>query len=148
MARLAPIDETAAGPADSGADWLTGWRNGPADGPDTSPDWLGTARADAAGRFAGRGLPDRRVEDWRYTNLAHLTGLELDWAPAPADVAKESLPALVFGREAECRLVLVNGQVRPALSTLPALPGGTLLTSLADALASGHPGVADLLKQR
>ena len=148
MARLAPIDETAAGPAAAGADWLTGWRKGPGAGPDIAPDWLGTARADAAGRFAGRGLPDRRVEDWRYTNLAHLTGLELDWAPAPADVAKESLPALVFGREAECRLVLVNGQVRPALSTVPALPEGTLLTSLADALASGHPGVADLLRQR
>ncbi len=148
MAGLVPIAETAGTAADSGADWLTGWRSGPADGSDAAPDWLGAVRADAADRFAAHGLPDRRVEDWRYTSLAHLTGLELDWAPAPADVAKESLPALVFGREADCRLVLVNGQVRPALSSVPALPGGTVLTSLAGALASGHPGVADLLKRR
>lgn len=148
MERLVQVGESVGTPPASGADWLTGWRSGPADGFAAIPDWLGTAREEAAGRFAARGLPDRRVEDWRYTNLAHLSGLELDWAPAPADVAKESLPALVFGREADCRLVLVNGQVRPALSTVPALPEGTVLTSLADALAAGHAGVADLLKQR
>ena len=144
MATLVPVD--VSGPA--GPDWLSGWRAGPGDVTAAAADWLGSARAEAAGRFAARGLPDRRVEDWRYTNLSRLTGLELDWAPAPADVAKESLPALVFGREAACRLVLVNGQVRPALSTVPALPAGTILTSLADALAAGRPDVAALLRER
>ena len=143
MATLVPIEGPAADP-----DWLSGWRHGPADGPAALPDWLTPARAEAAGRFALQGLPNRRVEDWRYTNLSQLAGLELDWSPAPADVAKESLPALVFGREADCRLVLVNGQVRPALSNVPALPEGTILTSLAAALAAGHPDVAALLRER
>jgi len=143
VATLVPIDGPAANP-----DWLSGWRAGPGNGTAAAPDWLPPVRAEAAGRFAARGLPNRRIEDWRYTNLAQLTGLELDWAPAPAEVAKESLPALVFGREADCRLVLVNGQVRPALSAVPALPEGTILTSLAEALATGHPGVADLLRER
>ena len=31
---------------------------------------------------------------------------------------------------------------------MPALPEGTILTSLAEALATGHPGVADLLRER
>ena len=148
MARLAPIGEPAGVSGPPAGDWLTGWRSGPAAGAAGLPGWLGPARAGAAERFAAQGLPDRRVEDWRYTNLSHLAGLELDWTPAPADVAKESLPALVFGRDADCRLVLVNGQVKPALSTVPVLPEGTLLISLADALAAGHPGVADLLKRR
>ena len=143
MATLVPIDGPAADP-----DWLSGWRAGPDNGTAAAPNWLGPARAAAAGRFAAHGLPNRRVEDWRYTNLSQLAGLELDWSPAPADVAKESLPALVFGREADCRLVLVNGQVRPALSTVPALPEGTILTSLADTLAAGHPDVAALLRER
>ncbi len=143
MAALAPIDGPAAV-----SDWLSGWRAGPGDGTVAAADWLAPARAAAAGRFAAHGLPNRRVEDWRYTNLSPLAGLELDWAPAPADVAKESLPALVFGREADCRLVLVNGQVRPALSTVPALPAGTILTSLADALAAGRQDVAALLRER
>ncbi len=133
--------------AESG-DWLRGWRAGPAAGPVPAPDWLGPARAEAAGRFSARGLPDRRVEDWRYTSLSKLAALDLDWTPAPADVAKESLPALVLGREADCRLVLVNGQVRPALSTVPDLPDGVVLTSLAAALAAGNPKVTSLLKQR
>ena len=148
MSRAIHKGDLASATASSGSGWLKGWHKGRTDSRFASPTWLFLRRMMAANRFQKYGLPDRRVEDWRYTSLARLMDLELDWAPAPADVAKESLPALVFGREADCRLVLVNGQVRPALSSVPALPGGTVLTSLADALASGRADVADLLKRR
>lgn len=137
----------------SASDWLEGWRTGRQGagraafaGHDL--DLLARARDDAATQFDGAGLPNRRVEDWRYTNLSELTGFDLDWSPPSAEVARESLPALVFGREADCRLVLVNGEVRQELSTIPELPEGVVLTSLSAALAEGNDAVADLLTAR
>jgi len=144
MTDLTPISSPKA----DAVDWLAGWRSGTAATAPVPTPWLQSARADAAGTFERLGLPNRRVEDWRYTNLAGLADFDLDWSPPPADVARESLPALVFGREADCRLVLVNGEVRPALSSIPALPEGVVLTSLSDALAKGDDRVLALLKQR
>lgn len=41
------------------------------------PAWLGALRADALARFAERGLPTSRLEDWKYTGSA-LRALDLD----------------------------------------------------------------------
>lgn len=140
---------TAIDPATTPApDWLDGWRSGRTSFAGSDLDLLAKARETAAAQFDGAGLPTRRVEDWRYTNLSKLTGFDLDWTPPSADVARETLPALVFGREADCRLVLVNGEVRPDLSSIPTLPDGVVLTSLSSALAEGNKDVAALLTAR
>ncbi|MCY4189803.1 MAG: Fe-S cluster assembly protein SufD [Rhodospirillaceae bacterium] len=144
MPDLIPISSPGAAPAD----WLAGWRTGPAATASETPEWLQSARSAAAGNFERMGLPSRRVEDWRYTSLASLAEQNLDWSPPSVDVTRESLPALVFGREADCRLVLVNGEVRPNLSSIPNLGDGVVLTSLSNALGEDDDRVLRFLRQQ
>lgn len=144
-----PATSPATGPsAPAAPDWLAGWRSGRRDLAGSAGHSLAGARNAAAQRFDRAGIPTRRVEDWRYTNLARLTGLDLDWSPPAAEVSRDSLPALVYGREADCRLVLVNGEARPDLSSVPGMPDGVVVTSLARALATGNRAVIALLAQR
>ena len=148
MATLTSIDPAKTPGSTQPPNWLAGWQAGRAGFAGGDLDLLARSRESAAALFNSNGLPNRRVEDWRYTNLSRLTGFDLDWTPPPADVARETLPALVFGREADCRLVLVNGAVRPDLSSVPDLPEGVVLTSLASALETGNEDVAALLTRR
>lgn len=78
--------------------------------------WLARLRGDAAGALRARGLPTRRVEAWRYTDLAPVSGLTAPPAAAGAD------PALPPAR-APARAVFVDGRFRADLSEgLEALP--------------------------
>src|SRR5690606_14693783 len=74
-------------------------------------------RSAAFDAFARRGLPHRRVEEWKYTDLrAHLRHA----APIarPADAAKVAAAAPLLGAGEVCRLVIANGSFMPALSDL------------------------------
>jgi Fe-S cluster assembly protein SufD len=97
------------------------------------PAWLDEARRAALARFGALGLPTTRHEDWRFTSLAPLAGLELRRAP-PA--AAEGAARLLAGMPAPegARLVFVNGRFRPELSSRAGLPGGAVLAPLAEAL--------------
>jgi Fe-S cluster assembly protein SufD len=99
--------------------------------PPREPAWLTEARRAALGRFEAVGLPTTRDEDWRFTSLAGLAGLELG-RPARGRAAVAPLPqgALPDG----ARLVFLNGRFRPDLSSDAGLPAGTVLTTLAEAL--------------
>ncbi|MFS8035774.1 Fe-S cluster assembly protein SufD [Xanthobacter sp. AM11] len=100
-------------------------------------------RAAAFGAFAETGLPHRRVESWRYTDLR---ALMRDAKPlaAPPDAQAKALAAgagaLLAGLGFR-RLVLVNGAFVPELSDLGGLEAGLTIRSMAEALASGD-GVA------
>ena len=77
------------------------------------------ARRQAMGRFATLGLPHRRIEEWKYTDLRNLVRDALP--PAVADetpVTKEELDAALgpLAQIAATRLVFVNGSYREALS--------------------------------
>jgi Fe-S cluster assembly protein SufD len=99
---------------------------------------IASLREDAFKRFEERGLPHRRVEEWKYTDLR---ALMRDMAPlaAPPDAS-----AKAKAREAgkllagvECRrIVFVDGAFVPELSDLSPEPGLTI-GSLADALVKG-----------
>ena len=39
-------------------------------------DWLQVARRDALARFHDKALPNRRVEDWKYTDLSTLANTD------------------------------------------------------------------------
>lgn len=101
-------------------------------------------REDAFAGFAARGLPHRRVEAWRYTDLrANLRAI----APAagPADAARlAALPAAVPGDGAR-RIVVANGHVHRELSDLDAIEAGLTIATLAEALAAGDETVLALL---
>src|SRR5665647_624179 len=100
-------------------------------------------REDAFRRFDASGLPHRRVEQWKYTDLRALMRDSYPLA-APPDAAAR-LQAKNAGKELgglDCRrLVFVDGTFAPELSDL--VPEtGLAIGSMADALAKGDPLVA------
>jgi Fe-S cluster assembly protein SufD len=100
-------------------------------------------REDAFQRFDARGLPHRRVEEWKYTDLRALMRDLFPLAPPPDAVAKSR--AKDAGKQfagVNCRrLVFVDGAFVPEMSDLTAEPGLTI-GSMAEALAKGDPLVA------
>jgi Fe-S cluster assembly protein SufD len=76
--------------------------------------WVAALRSEAAERFRAQGLPGRRVEAWRYTDLAPVAALGFTEALTLA----EEHPALPAPR-APHRAVFVDGRFAAGLSTLP-----------------------------
>jgi Fe-S cluster assembly protein SufD len=126
---LSKLDETSAL-------YLERFRDAEATLPGSDRKWLADLRAAAANDFAQRGLPTPRIEAWKYTNLNALKKVDFSWLPEAAQVDKGSLPALVYGRESQHRLVFVNGAYRADLSDFNALPDAVEVLSFADALTS------------
>ncbi|MCR9218701.1 MAG: Fe-S cluster assembly protein SufD [Alphaproteobacteria bacterium] len=104
-------------------------------------DAIAPLRARAADAYAAAGLPTRRVERWKFTDLNRLRKLGFSGSPVvePAVVPENALA--VEG----VRLTLVNGRVCAALSDLDTLPEGVRVRSLAAALADGDAALADRL---
>jgi Fe-S cluster assembly protein SufD len=105
-------------------------------------------RAAAFERFAAKGLPHRRVEEWKYTDLRALMRDAKPLAAAPDAAAKARAGATgSVLADVECRkLVFVDGAFAPELSDLGKLEAGLRITSLAAALANGDPLVSRLGK--
>jgi Fe-S cluster assembly protein SufD len=100
-------------------------------------------RAEAFAQFDQSGLPHRRVEEWKYTDLRALWREANPLALPPDAKAKDK--AKTVGQELkglDCRrLTFVDGVLVPELSDLSAEPGVTI-KSMADALAKGDALVA------
>jgi Fe-S cluster assembly protein SufD len=97
------------------------------------PSWLVERRRSALARFGELGLPTRRQENWRFTNLRALE--TTDYPPASVETAADETaltPYRLAG--ATHRIVLVNGRFAPALSAVGALPSGVYLAPLSAAL--------------
>lgn len=101
-------------------------------------DWLQVARRDALERFHDKALPNRRVEDWKYTDLSALA--KTDFA-APDGPVSDVLAGRIRSASSSCavRLVIANGRFDPALSNTAGLPAGVHLVPMSVALDSyGH----------
>jgi len=99
---------------------------------------LAALREGAFRQFEARGLPHRRVEEWKYTDLRALMRDLPPLASPPDAVAKARAKAagdILAGVDCR-RLVFVDGAFVPELSDLSPEPGLTV-GSLADALAKG-----------
>ncbi len=96
-------------------------------------------RRAAAERFAERGLPHRRVEAYKYTDLKKLVREVPPIAVRPDDGTAAAALGHTPGWDdaARCRLVLVDGYFVAALSD--EVPEGVSVAALAEALATGHP---------
>jgi Fe-S cluster assembly protein SufD len=107
------------------------------------------ARQQAFEAFERAGLPHRRLEDWKYTDLRALMREVLPLAAAPdASALKLSKAALaaVSGVEAY-RLVLVDGVLAPSLSNVMKLEAGVRVQALCEVLEdSNNAARADLLE--
>jgi Fe-S cluster assembly protein SufD len=93
--------------------------------------------------FASQGLPHRRVEEWKYTDLRALMREAKPLARPPDATAKahaKTAGAMLGDVEAR-RVAFVDGAFVPELSDLKGLEGGLSIGSLADALADGDASV-------
>ena len=76
------------------------------------------AREAGFARFAERGLPSTRDEEWRFTNVAPIA--QAGFAPAARPAAVDRAAANAFAIPGATELLLINGQ----LQGTPALPAG------------------------
>jgi Fe-S cluster assembly protein SufD len=120
----------------------SGWQEAKGRLPGAAP-----LRQAAFERFAAVGLPHRRVEEWKYTDLRALmrdakplAGVPDAAAKARARDAGSSLASI----EAR-RIVFIDGAFMPDLSDLAGLEAGLTIGSLAQALAGGDERVISQL---
>ena len=108
---------------------------------------IAALRDSAFRSFDARGLPHRRVEEWKYTDLRALMREAKPLAAPPDAAAKagvQSVPCPIG--DVECRrLVFVNGAFVSELSDLAGLEKGLTIGSMAAALAKGDPLVTQYL---
>ena len=107
-------------------------------------DRVAAQRKAAFDLFAKAGLPHRRVEDWKYTDLRALMRDAKPLAEPPDAAAKargKDAGSLLRDIEAR-RLVFVDGAFVPELSDIADPEAGLELRSLAGALAGGDPVLA------
>jgi len=103
------------------------------------------ARRDAAfDVFAKHGLPHRRIEEWKYTDLRALMREAKPLASPPDAAAKARAKdaGRLLGDLDARRLVFVDGAFVPEQSDLRDLEPGLVVGSLAQALTDGDPVVA------
>jgi Fe-S cluster assembly protein SufD len=102
---------------------------------------IAAQRAAAFDVFAREGLPHRRVEEWKYTDLRALMR-EAKPLAAPPDARSKAIAKTAGGMVGDVetrRLVFVDGAFVPELSDVAALEPGLSISSLAQAMADGEP---------
>lgn len=102
-------------------------------------EWAQTLRETAFDRFTVGGLPHRRIEEWKYTDLrARLTEALPPAPPVAAPLDREAVDAALgaFGSIDCIRLVLVDGVFHAELSDVDALRGKGDFMALSEALES------------
>jgi Fe-S cluster assembly protein SufD len=110
-----------------------------------APAWLVELRRDGAARFRGTGIPDTRVEAWRFTDLKPLRKREFRWSPEPAALSAEAARAMLLAETGGVRLAFVNGVYAPALSGGRLPDEGAVASSLAAALDEREDPVRGLV---
>jgi len=101
-----------------------------------SPD-VAAVRREAFETYERLGLPHRRIEEWKYTDLRALVGevLPLAAAPDPAALKRAAEAVKAHAIEGARKLVLVDGVFAADLSDVKALAGEVGFKTLREALA-------------
>lgn len=102
-------------------------------------DAVAAQRTAAFDLFVREGLPHRRIEEWKYTDLRMLMREAKPLAPLPdADAKIKAKSAGALLGDVECRrMVFIDGLYVPELSDTARLEKGLSVGSLADALRDG-----------
>jgi Fe-S cluster assembly protein SufD len=110
-------------------------------------DAIAAQRAAAFDVFAKAGLPHRRIEDWKYTDLRALMrdAKPLAAPPDAAAKARAKTAGALLGDVETRRLVFVDGAFVAELSDVAGLEPGLTIGSLADALSNGDPTLSSHL---
>lgn len=95
---------------------------------------VGSNRADAIARFEATGLPHRRIESWKYTDLRkRMNAAFVPAGEADVDKARGLLGEDALGALNPVRLVIANGRFVADLSDLSDLPAGVTVADLVGA---------------
>lgn len=120
------------------SDYVTRFDRAHAALPGSGNERILAARKAALETFAALDFPGRRVEEWRFTNLAPLArGLEAE----TRELASRELPGPAFN--AAHVMTFVNGRFIADESRLNELPDGVRLSSLAIELENGSAALID-----
>jgi Fe-S cluster assembly protein SufD len=95
---------------------------------------LAKLRQDAFARFEAKGLPHRRVEEWKYTDLRALMREAKPLAGPAGAKPKGDIAPIVSGVAAD-RIAIVNGRYEPAWSDFNASDPGVAVVELFKYLA-------------
>ena len=99
--------------------------------------WLDDLREQGAAAFTASGLPTRKLEAWKYTDLRAVEQTAFVHAGAWHGRSHvDRVPALFPIDDVAARLVFVDGRLRPELSRSERLPAGVVLENLAGALGT------------
>lgn len=105
-----------------------------------APALPGAGRADIATRrqaaleaFRRYGLPNHKIESWKFTSLAGLEKQEWKLPANEAGVDAARLEAAALADAGSYRMVFVNGRLDAAASRLAGLPKGATLLPLSEA---------------
>jgi len=119
--------------------------------PGADVPWVKTLREAAWETYASTGLPHRRVEEWKYTDLRTLLKDAYPPAPTLAEALKAGDVDTALGKglaDFDChRLVIVNGHYRPELSDVSGLDSKVEIQSMSDALAAPTDWLRETLGQ-
>jgi Fe-S cluster assembly protein SufD len=112
--------------------------------PEAEPGWIAALRREALGHFEASGLPGRRREEWRYTNVEPIArGGYAPAEPGHASLDRGELQQVAFPVFACSLFVFVNGRFEPELSSRVG-SGELRVESLARALQQ-EPGLGESL---
>ena len=95
--------------------------------------------------FEAKGLPHRRVEEWKYPDLRALMRDAKPLSPVPDAAAKLKAQATALDAAGARRIVIVDGVFAPDVSDLSELEAGLSIGSLADALSRGEAETVERL---
>ena len=96
-------------------------------------------RKTAMSAFLAKGFPNRRDEEWRFTDIRPIVETPFTLAGfEQQNVSMDALGTALFPELKASRLVFVNGRYAPGLSHVETLPEGVTVGSLSDALARGE----------
>lgn len=90
------------------------------------------ARKRAFEQFTAAGVPNLKVEDWKYTDISAIRDANYTALPVAAAAAALDIDAVDVPDFTPLRMVFVNGCYSPPLSTLSGLPDAVALDRLAD----------------
>ncbi|MCH7666227.1 MAG: Fe-S cluster assembly protein SufD [Acidobacteria bacterium] len=95
---------------------------------DHEPSRIGTLRKAAIDRFGELGFPNRKLEEWRSTDVRAIATTTFSFEPSAELVSEADCARFRYDNTHE--LVFVNGAFRSDLSRLQELPDGVIISSL------------------
>lgn len=135
MNQIAPVQHASKAHYEDALDAVSGH----------GPEWLRVLRGEARARFLDAEFPHRKMEAWRFTNIAPIlrTPFRSSLSPRGDGVSVDAVQPLRYNQSGWVELVFIDGFFSPDLSSLqPNVEAGGLAAAVwgREELARGHLG--------